>query len=311
MFDHFTFGAPAQTLYTKAEDREASPTDCSYPSPVSVTSPTFLDCMSPLDNIVNAFAQSSLRPEEQTPRWNMPSWNESLQVDENEAPQQSLWNDRLASPSFDDGEFSVAELSYVSTRRGMATVPLHLNTSPTILNTGSDEKPRSANMACRRARRQMDSKMMSCEKHVRDISALVENMIESNEQCNLVSSRPSPSASIARLTPPPSRHVSEELVLDTTEVPSYQQDEDEGFGEMEEDSTDLLDIHRFELEDEMTLRRASTPNGIRKSGGKYSIVKWRKSADIVGNGAGLTPSGRAKVRCVPRMRRRKCRSVPE
>lgn len=52
---------------------------------------------------------------------------------------------------------------------------------------------------------------------------------------------------------------------------------------------------------ETSLRRASTPSGIRKYGG----VRYARSADIVSIG------GRVKVRSVPRMRRRKVPIVLE
>lgn len=308
MFDHFTFGAPAQTLYPQQEEREASPTDCSHPPPISDTKPTtVLGEASPLDGLLNQFAQSSLRPDE--PMWSASTWNDKVVVDENEEPQQSLWNDSLPSPTFDDSEFSIEELSYVSTRRGMATIPFQPSSSSANTNPYADIL-RNGNMACRRLKRQMDAKMMGCEKHVRDISTLVEDMIESNSQCNLhnSTSTPTPQTSLpsSRLTLPP--YTGEEILVDTTGSFPSEPDDDEGFGEMDEDPY-VPDFDREALEiggkdDEMTLRRASTPSGIRK----YTVIKYRKSADV---GSAVTPNGRPKVRCLPRMRKRKPRSVPE
>lgn len=86
-------------------------------------------------------------------------------------------------------------------------------------------------------------------------------------------------------------------------------DEDEGFAEMD-DPHGLL-----ALEDEMSMRRASAPTGIRK----YNVVKWRKSIECMGmrdayvngNCNGGATLARTKVRSVPRMRRRKFDTVVE
>jgi len=293
MFDHFTFGACAQTVHAQTEDIPASPTNTSFPSPMSASAPVFFDDYSPLDAIVDAFAQSSLR------------------LDENEEPQRSAWVNHLPSPSFssnDDSEFTIEELSYVSTRRNMAKVVLTQVDS--TVNVNRMMEPRNGTVASRRARKTMDTKVLSLCCHGRDIDALVEDMIVTGEQCTLHSSTQQ------NACPPTSQSTQplpDELIVDTTEINA--QIDDEGFGEMEEATSDLLDmeifnIERLEKDDDMTLRRASTPSGIRKGLGKYNVVKWRKSGDIVGSGPGLTSTGRAKVRCVPRMRRRTNRNVP-
>jgi hypothetical protein len=52
---------------------------------------------------------------------------------------------------------------------------------------------------------------------------------------------------------------------------------------------------------ETSLRRASMPSGIRK----YNSLRYGRSADVV------TIGGKIKVKCLPRMRRRKVPIVPE
>jgi hypothetical protein len=124
---------------------------------------------------------------------------------------------------------------------------------------------------------------------------LVEDMIVTNSQCTLHKSTSRPYLS----SPPPSRADREELVVETTEfqLPARNfPDEDEGFSEIADED--------WGIEEEMTLRRASTPSGIRK----YGVMRWRGSAECV---AAVNAAGRTKVRSVPRMRRRKPKSVPE
>jgi hypothetical protein len=124
---------------------------------------------------------------------------------------------------------------------------------------------------------------------------LVEDMIVTNSQCTLHRSTSRPYLS----SPPPSTSGREELVVDTTEYPLQLRnvpDEDEGFSEIADED--------WGIEEEMTLRRASTPSGIRK----YGVMRWRGSAECV---AAVNAAGRTKVKSVPRMRRRKPKSVPE
>jgi len=187
MFEHFIFGACAQTLYTQDQDISTSPTDTSFPSPIFASVPSFSDECSPFDGIIDAFAQSSLR------------------LDENEQSQPSIWNDHLPTPTFssnNDCEFTLEELSYVSTRRNMAKVPLiQLLNATSVKNV---MEPRNGTVACRRAKRMMDTK------------ALVEDMIETGEQCTLHSST-NPKATSPRSTPPPSIPLPRELLVDTRE----------------------------------------------------------------------------------------------
>jgi hypothetical protein len=277
MFEHFTFAAQAQTNH---DEVLASPTDISFPSPLSPPptsySPTQLDGVS---DIVNQLSKQSLYPESK-----------------NELPQQSIWQGREPdeSPTLDldhDMEpFSPDELSYVSTTKGLITI--NSRESPSLPNTPTlpHPHPRSGTVACRRLQRQLNVQLQSCSNHVRDINALVEDMIVSNIQCRL---HKSPSR-LHLSSPPPSRLSG--LVVDTTEEsPSF---EDEGFAE--------IDDPMWAIEEEMSLWRASTPSGIRK----YNHVRCRASAECVG-GPVMGTNGVMKVRNVTRMRRRKVKSVPE
>jgi hypothetical protein len=285
MFEHFTFAAQAQT---QQDDLLASPTDLSFPSPLSPPpssfSPTQLDGLS---DIVNKFSKQSLYPET-----------------ENESPQQSIWQGREEDESsmlvvdHDMEPFSPTEFTYISTSKGMMTI--NSMESLSLSNAPTPPHPKSGTVASRRLQRQLHVQLQSCSNHARNINALVEDMIVSNTQCRLYKSpsRPRPRPRLS--SPPLCRLPEEDLVVDTTE--SFQEPapfEDEGFAE--------IDDAMWGIEEEMSLRRASTPSGIRK----YINVKWRSSAEVGAAGPVVGSNGRMKVRNVPRMRRRKVKSVPE
>jgi len=290
MFEHFTFGAQAQPT-DQQEDLSTSPTDTSFPSPVSASheSPS-LEPWSPyqpdtVDGIAHKFSQQSLRPEDKR------------------LTQQLLWHDRYdesPSPDFEQDvapEFTLEEMSYVSTIQCMTTVPgLPSASTQSLPDLPALPHPRGGTLASRRLQRQINVQMQSSNTHIRDINALVEDMIVTNSQCRLHQSTSRPYLS----SPPPSREGREELVVDTTELDFLERNaslpEDEGFSEIADED--------WGLEEEMTLRRASTPSGIRKHG----IIRWRGSAECV---SAVNAAGRTKVRSVPRMRRRKPKSVPE
>jgi hypothetical protein len=304
MFEHFTFGAQAQTNYD--EDVSASPTDTSFPSPIEAPP----QAVSPFDSWESSPYQQGLND-----IVNQLS-NHSLSHD-SEEPQRSLWQEpQLPSPDSGD-PFTEEELTYVSTTRGMAKV--HHSTQ-SVPNTPLMAPSSNGSVACRRMQRQLNVQLQSCSNHVRDINALVEDMITSNSQCRLHKSTSQPYLSspppsrhgeedlVGNITefeprPPSSRHGEEDLVVNTTEFePRHiSVDEDEGFGDFEDLST--------LLKEEVSLRRASTPSGIRKYGG----LRYRASAECVGANGVMGPNGRTKVRCVPRMRKRpsKVIRVPE
>jgi hypothetical protein len=285
MFEHFTFAAQAQPTDEQEEMISTSPTDISFPSPVSATRQSSLPPWSPyqqdtVDGIIHKFSQQSLRREDE------------------ELPQPSVWqgrDDPLPSPDFDmDDEFTPEELSYTSTTRGMITIPVSTYTQ-SLPSLPSLPCSQGGTIACRRLQRQLNVQLQASSSHIRDINALVDHMIVTNSQCTLHKSTSRPYLS----SPPPSRAGREDLVVDSTgyrfqgrNIP----DEDEGFSEIADED--------WGIEEEMTLRRASTPSGIRK----YGVMRWRGSAESV---AAVNAAGRTNVRSVPRMRRRKPKSVPE
>lgn len=292
MFEHFTFAA--QALTTDQPEISASPTDTSFPSPVSHPSPS----PSPgnpypryntVDGIAHKLSQQSIRPADDA------------------VPQKSLWCDRddgrIPSPDLDDLEFdfTVEEMTYVSTRHGMLTISVPSPSTQSLPDLPSPPPPRGGAVACRRLQRQLNVQLQASSSHIRDINALVEDMIVTNSQCNLrtTTSRPNLSSAV------PSRAGMDESVIDTSEGDATQFQpqgrpvsamEDEGFSEISDED--------WGIEEEMTLRRASTPNGIRK----FGMIRYRVSSDGAGDVNGYA---RTKVRSLPRMRRRKPTSVPE
>lgn len=262
MFEHFTFGAPAQTSYAPNEDSFPSPTDCSF----RLETPPPTSCYEGevnrggINDIVDKFSEQSLRPDD-------------------ERPQRSIWNHTLPTPDFDNEmeEFTPEELTYISTGRGKVTLEPHSQSLPNL-----PAMERNGTVACRRLQRQLNVQLQSCTSHIRDISALVEDMITTSSQCRLRESSSRPCLS----TPPLELDIEGE---EQRTPPGLH--EDEGFAEMEDGDG---------LEDEFSLRRASTPSGIRKLG--FNVVRYRTSGECVRG---------AKVRCVPRMRKRKPRPVIE
>ncbi|KAG4440057.1 hypothetical protein IFR05_004450 [Cadophora sp. M221] len=307
MFEHFIFGAQAQTSYLEPEDISASPTDCSFPltspAPTSYFPPTGPNA--PMHDIVDKFSQQTLYPDE--------------------APHLSIWNDSLPSPDFSDNntsiedEFTPEEMCYVSIAHGTSTIPSTSSISSTSSLPNLPHPRSSTNtntVACRRLQRQLNVQLQSCNTHMKDISTLVEDMLTTNTQCRLHKTPSRPYLS----SPPPSglipsskAELEAELAIESPPSVDFADreispDEDEGFSEMD-DPFGLL-----AFEEEMSLRRASAPSGIRK----YNVVRWRKSAECVGGGSGngngnggLTAVARTKVRSMPRMRRRKVETVVE
>ncbi|PVH89179.1 hypothetical protein DL98DRAFT_508301 [Cadophora sp. DSE1049] len=309
MFEHFTFGAQAQTSYLEPEEISASPTDCSFPitSPAPTSYFPLTGPKGPMTDIVDKFSQQTLIPDE--------------------APHRSIWSDSLPSPDFSndssiDDEFTPDEMSYVSTTRGTSS----LASSSSISSTSSLPNlphPRSSTntntVACRRLQRQLNVQLQSCNSHIKDISTLVEDMLTTNAQCRLhkTPSRPyltsPPPPPPSGLVPSSKAELEAELAIDSQAAIDFADreispDEDEGFAEMD----DPFGILAFE--EEMSLRRASAPTGIRK----YNVVKWRKSVECMGmrdayanGGESGSTLARTKVRSVPRMRRRKVDTVVE
>ena len=139
--------------------------------------------------------------------------------------------------------------------------------------------PLGGSIACRRMQRQLNTQLQLSTTHMRDISTLVEDMISSNSQCRLQQRSP---RSPTRSAKSPSPH---ELDVDPMDNGCLDKgvEVDEGF----------FDTAELKIEEELSLRRASAPSGIRK----YGPMKWGRSADVC-------IGGRAKVKSRPRMRKR-------
>jgi hypothetical protein len=281
MFEHFTFSAEAQTQCHQQEDRSASPTDTSFLSPSSPLPPTTYFDYQPnlyeagINDIVHKFSQQSLRPQD------------------NEASQQPPL--QQCTPSSPDLETTELDMIFCRANgdRYQILTPASMPFTPLL------PPSHGKTLSCRRLQRQLNVQLQSCSSHMRDINMLVEDMIESNSQCTLHKSTSRPYLS----SPPPSRAgpvtaADLDLTVDTTgslEGREVDPNEDEGFAETEDDLWAI---------EEMTLRRASTPLGIRK----YSQMWWRNGGDCVGQGPQV---GRLTVRSAPRMRRRKAKRVAE
>ncbi|PQE11024.1 hypothetical protein CJF31_00000757 [Rutstroemia sp. NJR-2017a BVV2] len=270
MFENFTFGAAPTNPY-QYDDDQPSPRDDSFPAPLSPSSgsyPFFEESKqqpSPISDIVYQFNQSSFFSDNTR---DIPS-RQYL------SPPPSLC---------DDSEMS----SPVSTTHSMPTTPVL-------------PPSRNGTLACRRLQRQINVQLQSSGAHIRDINTLVEDMLNNNSQCCL---RKPLSKSNLAVSPLPSHSARLEVDpdtpddIDTTEMEIekarrkwmntvvHANDIDEGYVEGDSSDKDSEDLGT-------SLRRASTPSGIRKHG-----LRCRTSMETVG-------SGRAKVAKLPRMRIRR------
>ncbi|ESZ96861.1 hypothetical protein SBOR_2726 [Sclerotinia borealis F-4128] len=260
MFENFTFGATPANPYQCDDDVQLSPMDDSFlslsPSPNSY--PFFDDYKpsSPLDDIISQFGQHSLSYENAR----------NIQPRQYISPTPSLSEDSgMSSPS--------------STTQSLPTTP----TSP----------PQAGVLACRRLQRQLNVQLQCSTSHVRDISTLVEDMLSNNSQCNL---RKSPSKGNVISSPISSLEVDPSTQNDWNEMEierarrrwlnTVVNDIDEGYVEGDD---------WYREEECLSLRRASTPSGIRKQN-----LRCRTSIESVGG-------VRVKVAKIPRMRIRKGR----
>jgi hypothetical protein len=267
MFDTYVFGTHIQTARAAAtclEEITASPTDCSFP--LTLTRPTCTRrCIAtrpqgPINEIVHQLAEQGLVvPENLEPPVRCRPASSSISESTTEA---LVVDDTPTIP----GAVRIAQ-------RATRSLP---NLRPVISHT-------RGTVACRRLQRQLHVQLQSCSNHIREISTLVEDMVTTQAQCRL------------HRFPLPSPENEHHLIVPDLrgDQPVMSLDVDEGFIEMDEDE----DLPQLIIDDEMTLRRASTPSGIQK----YSVARWRKSSECV---SAVNVHGRAKVRCVPRMRRR-------
>ncbi|KAH8599172.1 hypothetical protein B0O99DRAFT_591043 [Bisporella sp. PMI_857] len=221
-------------------DISASPTDVSFSQP-QTSFPFYDEKAEELSDIVERFSAQSLGREREQ--------------------HFSAWGAATQRPFEVDDE----DMSSLSSSISEPSQPFDIPSRDSIHN--------------RRLQRQFNTQLQLSSSHIRDIHALVEDMISSSSQCTL-----SYRSSQSMLSTPHSPGGLSFDTLDPTNDPAFEVDE--GFCEP---------ANFVDFEDELSLRRASTPNGIRK----YPGFKWTRSTDFTG------VSGRQKVRSQPRMRRRK------
>jgi hypothetical protein len=278
MFEHFTFGAQAQTQ--AQEDWEASPTDISISEPNSATSSSFPfeweDSQTALSTIVHQMSRQSLSHE-------------------NETSHPSIWQTQ-SGPIIDYDDqcdpFNIQDLNFVSTTRGMAKVKAsYTDVAPITLQPPSN----NGRVACRRIQRQRNTQMQTCATHVRDISALVEDMVDGNSQCTLRQSTSKPNLGCSQMNS--AKRVEDNsdynhLYYENRGISPDPEPEDEGFAEMEEQIAAMK-------EEVSSRRRAYIPSGIRK----HNALGYRKSIEAM-NSYSQIVNGKLKVRSLPRMRKR-------
>lgn len=287
MFEHFTFGAQPQTQHHLLDDDAfPSPTDTSFPSPLTPPRSALPFPSNPhqagVSDIVARFSQQSLQQQQSRSQQvhHFPAWHSDTDCGPPEVDDEE-----------DDDEDEDTDMA---SERITTTASL----------PGTPVLPPASTLACKRLQRQLNVQLQTSSSHIRDINALVDDMIVSKSQCTLrqPTARPYPYLS----SPPPSRgsDAGEQLAIDTSDSDDPRpaaEDIDEGF----------CDGESFGLEEEaemeFSLRRASTPSGVRKYNGASAGAKYGRSCDVVHTGGG----GRCKVRSLPRMRKRKVPRVPE
>lgn len=262
MFEHFNFGAAAPDQFL--HDISPSPTDNSFP--LSISLPTTCP---PIDREMRG-TQASINDIMSRLRAQTIQSGEDL-----ERAYQPGWTSPTSAPC----EENSRTFSYPSRAKCSQSLP---NIHPT-------PAPRSDPVGCRRLQRQLNVQLQSSKSHIRDVKALVEEMIMTNSQCVLreaLSRQPPP-------TPPPQRC---ELLVDPMvfdeRPPTLDTNIDEGFHEGEDPPLEE------KFADKFVYRRACTPGGIRKS---TTTPEWARGVDHIVAG------GRVLVRSIPRMRKRRSR----
>ncbi|RDW82980.1 hypothetical protein BP5796_04471 [Coleophoma crateriformis] len=212
MFEHFTFGALAQTPSSLLQGAEPSPRDTSLP-----LSPTYFECpaeeATPLpagiSDLVKTFDNQNLTPENYF--HSLPS--PPMEIDD--------------SPDHDEGmclaEFNIQPAPSTSSLRSISA------------------KARAQTIQYRRLQRQLNVQLQSCTEHVRDINILVDQMVASETQCR-VSSRPYKPAPIQ-----PQNTTTPFIEVDLAGLNHdvvEEVDEDEGFVDGDYPDEDIFSIRR-------------------------------------------------------------------
>jgi hypothetical protein len=275
MFDHYTFGAePSERILP---DISFSPTDNSFPPSISSqmantstdTSTDIQMSAAPfnVDDIMRKLREQTLQPCEDFAR-------------------QPEWTTRSIPSRGDE-----MKVQYPSHRAHYSLPNIHLTAGP-----------RTGPVSCRRLQRQLNVQLQSSKTHMRDVKALVEDMVMTNSQCVLreSASRPRHARYNTLPTPPPSRAGPPcDLTVDPTMFdefsPSPSQHADEGFHDGEEAPAEE------KAEEMFVYRRACAPGGIRKS---TITAEYARGTDHIVVG------GRVLMRSKPRMRKRSRRAPP-
>jgi hypothetical protein len=251
MFEHFAFGAQHPDRFRP--DISPSPTDTSLTSTSAPTScpssdPEMAALHSSISEIMLSLRDQTLQPREDL----------NLQPP---APPPLL---RDPEPPCASSRVSCA-----------ASLP----------NAIPAPTPPDDSAACRRLQRQLNVQLQTSQNHIRDVKALVEDMILTNSQCAI---RP---ASRNSLPAPPQPDLTRDLIvdhpMDVDDCPPADEDTDEGFQDGPPPKEKL--VYRR--------ARAPLPAGIRKA----PAGDGARGADYV------VVEGRVLVRSAPRMRKRKPR----
>jgi len=240
---------------TRHDEVTASPTDMSFATP-QTSFPFSPNTLEDLSDIVQQFSKQSLTRTEREKEF-------------------AAWGDALNCPLEVDSDDDMSSPAPTTTT---TTTSIPIPTPSPHAHSASVGGGSGGGLACRRMQRQLNTQLQLSTSHMRDLNTLVEHMISSNSQCRL---QPRSSQACMRGPVPIPLH---DLAVDPADNGGVEEslEIDEGFCEAER-----------RCEDEMSLRNAGAPSGIRK----YGPMTWGRSSDAC-------VGGRAKVRSRPRMRRR-------
>lgn len=233
MFEHFTFGAQVQPRQPEHDEDAACPRDMSCAT-VTVQRPDSFPTASDESPINDLLCKLT---------------HQTLEAEDSEIPIR--WTDHLVCSAAEKAYGENHELSYMSSRRGRTI----LRATPPMKNT--------ARSTCRRQQRQFNTQLQSCPSHVKDIYNLVEDMISTNTQCNVIAG--SCSAPTTPLSPPISPLQTyfppNDLVPSpVAHLPQLEVD-DEGFEEL--DDTEALEV--LIRERQLSLSKHSRHNSVMTS----------------------------------------------
>jgi len=242
MFEHFTFGAPAQTEH-RSHIHDIAPCDTSFPSPRSPRSPRSpqsLACnqsaaSSGMTYLVSKLEGQDIRPlVDDTPS----SFVHGLPSPPADSDDEPLEVDEELLSKLD----SITSSSY------------------------AESYSMPASIQCRRQQRQINTQLQCSKMYINSINALVEGMISSGSQCNVI-----PSPLYQPHIAPSSTVSSLETLESEPRVDATQDNEDVDEGFFEAEYNDQIEDRSERLL--ATFRRAHYPVGVRK----YNSIRLRES----------------------------------